>query len=291
MIQGYVRTFEQILPNGERRGWIKPIMFTGGIGQIDDRHIEKEKPKKGMLIVQVGGPAYRIGMGGGSASSMIQGENIAELDFNAVQRGDAEMENKLNRVIRTCVEMGEGNPLLVAHDQGAGGPGNVLAELIDPAGGKINIRKIKLGDLSLAVVEIWCAEFQERCAFLVDPRKIDNLLAICQREKVNCEVLGEITGDGQIVVYDDEDHSKPVNLPLDRILGEMPQKPFTLERVPKKLKPLRLPKGLTVEEALKLRLSPALRGVEGIPGAEGRPQRHRADRSAAMLRSSAASCG
>jgi len=252
LIQGYVRTFEQKLPNGERRGWIKPIMFTGGIGQIDDRHIKKEKPKKGMLIVQVGGPAYRIGMGGGSASSMIQGENIAELDFNAVQRGDAEMENKLNRVIRTCVEMGEGNPLLVAHDQGAGGPGNVLAELIDPAGGKINIRKIKLGDLSLAVVEIWCAEFQERCAFLVDPRKIDNLVAICQREKVNCEVLGEITGDGQIVVYDEEDRSKPVNLPLDRILGEMPQKPFTLERIPKKLKPLRLPKGLTVEEALKL---------------------------------------
>jgi phosphoribosylformylglycinamidine synthase len=252
LIQGYVRTFEQMLPNGERRGWIKPIMFTGGIGQIDNRHIKKEKPKKGMLIVQVGGPAYRIGMGGGSASSMIQGENIAELDFNAVQRGDAEMENKLNRVIRTCVEMGEGNPLLVAHDQGAGGPGNVLAELTDPAGGKINIRKIKLGDLSLAVVEIWCAEFQERCAFLVGPRKIDNLLAICQREKVNCEVLGEIRGDGQIVVYDDEDKSKPVDLPLDRILGEMPQKPFTLERVPKKLKPLRLPKRLTVEEVLRL---------------------------------------
>lgn len=252
LIQGYVRTFEQILPNGERRGWIKPIMFTGGIGQIDDRHIKKEQPKKGMLIVQVGGPAYRIGMGGGSASSMIQGENIAELDFNAVQRGDAEMENKLNRVIRTCVEMGAGNPFLVAHDQGAGGPGNVLAELIDPAGGKINLRKIKLGDLSLAAVEIWCAEFQERCAFLVDAREIDNLLVICQREKVTCEVLGEITGDGQIVVYDGEDKSKPVDLPLDRILGEMPQKPFALERIPKKLKPLRLPEGLTVEEALKL---------------------------------------
>ena len=252
LIQGYVRTFEQMLPNGERRGWIKPIMFTGGIGQLDDRHIKKEDPGKGMLIVQVGGPGYRIGVGGGSASSMIQGENIAELDFNAVQRGNPEMENKLNRVIRTCVEMGKGNPLLVAHDQGAGGPGNVLAELINPAGGKINIRKIKLGDPTLAVVEIWCAEYQERCAFLVDPRKIDNLLALCQREKVNCEVLGEITGDGQIVVYDDEDKSKPVDLPLDRILGEMPQKPFTLERIPRKLEPLRLPKGLTAEEALRL---------------------------------------
>jgi phosphoribosylformylglycinamidine synthase len=252
LIQGFVRTFEQILPDGERRGWIKPIMFTGGIGQIDARHIEKEEPRKGLLIVQVGGPAYRIGMGGGSASSMIQGENIAELDFNAVQRGNAEMENKLNRVIRACVEMGKGNPLLVAHDQGAGGPGNVLTELINPAGGVINIRKIKLGDPTLSVVEIWCAEYQERCAFLVDPGKIDNLLALCQREKVNCEVLGEITGDGRIIVYDEQDKSKPVDLPLDKILGEMPQKPFTLERIPKKLKPLRLPKGLTVEEALRL---------------------------------------
>ncbi len=252
LIQGFVRTFEQVLSNGERRGWIKPIMFTGGIGQIDARHITKAEPEKGMLIVQVGGPAYRIGMGGGSASSMIQGENIAELDFNAVQRGDAEMENKLNRVIRTCVEMGRDNPLLVAHDQGAGGPGNVLAELINPAGGVINIRKIKLGDATLAPVEIWCAEYQERCAFLIQQKKINSFIAICQREKVNCEVLGEITEDGQIAVNDNEDKSNPVNLPLDKILGEMPQKPFTLERVPKKLKPLRLPGGLTVEEALRL---------------------------------------
>jgi len=252
LIQGYVRTFEQRLPGGERRGWIKPIMFTGGIGQIDARHITKAEPQKGMLIVQVGGPAYRIGMGGGSASSMIQGENIAELDFNAVQRGDAEMENKLNRVIRTCVEMGKDNPLLVAHDQGAGGPGNVLTELINPAGGVINIRQIKLGDPTLAAVEIWCAEYQERCAFLIQQKKIDDFMAICRREKVNCEVLGEITGDGQIAVCDDEDKSQPVSLPLDKILGEMPQKPFTLERIPKKLKPLKLPKGLTVEEALRL---------------------------------------
>ncbi len=253
LIQGFVRTFEQILPDGERRGWIKPIMFTGGIGQIDARHITKAEPDKGMVIVQVGGPAYRIGMGGGSASSMIQGENIAELDFNAVQRGDAEMENKLNRVIRTCVEMGVDNPLLVAHDQGAGGPGNVLAELINPAGGVINIRKIKLGDPTLAPVEIWCAEYQERCAFLIQQKEIDNFIAVCQREKVNCEMLGEITGDGQIVVYDDsKDKSRPVNLPLDKILGEMPQKPFNLERVPKKLQPLRLPGGLTVEKALRL---------------------------------------
>jgi len=254
LIQGFVRTFDQVLPDNERRAWIKPIMFTGGIGQIDERHVEKEEPKAGMLIVMVGGPAYRIGMGGGSASSMIQGENIAELDFNAVQRGNAEMENKLNRVIRACVEMGDENPILVAHDQGAGGPGNVLAESINPAGGVINIRKVKLGDPSLAVADIWCAEYQERSAFLVYPARINEFQTVCWREKVSCEVLGEVIGDGQIVVYDDEDevHSTPVNLPLDKILGKMPPKSYDLQRVQRKLEPLRIPNELPIEEALRL---------------------------------------
>ncbi|MFC1925650.1 phosphoribosylformylglycinamidine synthase [Chloroflexota bacterium] len=265
LIQGFVRTFEQILPDKERRAWIKPIMFTGGIGQIDDRHAEKEEPKPGMLIIQVGGPAYRIGMGGGSASSMIQGENIAELDFNAVQRGNAEMENKLNRVIRACVEMGDDNPILVAHDQGAGGPGNVLAESINPAGGIINIRKVKLGDPSLAVVDIWCAESQERSAFLVYPARINEFETICRREKVNCEILGEVTGDGQVVVYEDEeeDYSTPVNLPLDKILGKMPPKSYQLKRIPRKLEPLQLPQDMSVEEALCLVLSLPCVGSKG----------------------------
>ena len=107
VIQGFTRSFGLRLPDGERREWIKPIMFTGGVGQMDDSHIEKDEPQKAMYVVKIGGPAYRIGIGGGAASSMIQGENIAELDFSAVQRGDAEMEQKVNRVIRACVEMGE----------------------------------------------------------------------------------------------------------------------------------------------------------------------------------------
>ncbi len=264
IIQGFVRTFEQILPDKERRGWIKPIMFTGGVGQIDARHTKKEEPKRGMLIVQVGGPGYRIGMGGGSASSMMQGENIAELDFNAVQRGDAEMENKLNRVIRACVEMGGESPILVVHDQGAGGPGNVLTEITDPAGGNIGIRRIRLGDLSLSVVEIWCAEYQERCAFLIHPERIDEFSAICRREKVNCEVLGVITEDGRIVVLDEEEKSTPVNLPLARVLGELPQKSYIIERVPRKLRPLQLPQGLTVEEATRLVLRLPSVGSKGF---------------------------
>jgi len=252
LIQGFVRTFDQILPNNERRAWLKPIMFTGGIGQIDDTNTEPRKPEKGILIVQVGGPAYRIGMGGGSASSMIQGENIAELDFNAVQRGNAEMENKLNRVIRACAEKASDNPLLVVHDQGAGGPANVLTEIIDPAGGKIFIRRINLGDPSMTVTDIWCAEYQERSAFLINKERIKEFQAICEREKVNCEVLGEITGDGRVVVFDEEDDSTPVDLPLDRILGEMPPKSYNLERIPRKFEPLKLPGDLTVEKALEL---------------------------------------
>ena len=170
VIQGFTRSFGLRLPDGERREWIKPIMFSGGIGQMDSRHTKKRSAGKGMLVVKVGGPAYRIGMGGGAASSMIQGENIAELDFNAVQRGDAEMEQKLNRVIRACVELGEKNPIQSIHDQGAGGNCNVVKEIVHPAGAKIDIRKIQVGDNTLSVLEIWGAEYQEQNALLLDAR-------------------------------------------------------------------------------------------------------------------------
>ena len=172
LILGFTRSFDQKLPTGERWGWIKKVMFTGGIGQIDERHRSKHDAEKGMLIVQVGGPAYAIGVGGGSASSKLQGENAEELDFNAVQRGDAEMEQKMNRVIRACVEMGESNPIVSIHDQGAGGPANVLKELVEKAGGRIELRRIRLGDPTLSVLETWIAEYQERCGFLIKSERI-----------------------------------------------------------------------------------------------------------------------
>ena len=122
LICGWTRSFGQRLScTGERFEWIKPIMLSGGIGQMDHKHTEKQEPQKGQLIVKIGGPAYRIGVGGGAASSMVSGDNAAELDFNAVQRGDAEMQQKVNRVVRACVELGEENPILSIHDQGAGG--------------------------------------------------------------------------------------------------------------------------------------------------------------------------
>jgi phosphoribosylformylglycinamidine synthase len=250
VILGFTRSFDQRLQNGERWAWIKPIMFTGGIGQIDARHIEKGEAQKGLLIVQVGGPAYGIGLSGGSASSKLQGENEEELDFNAVQRGDAEMEQKMNRVIRACIEMGDHIPIVSAHDQGAGGPANVLKELVEKAGGKIELRRIKLGDPTLSVLKIWIAEYQERCGFLIHTGRIEEFKSICEREKVNCEILGEATGDGRFVVHDEKDDSTPVNLNLAKVLGNMPQKTFRDERMEESLKPLRLPDDLTVEEAL-----------------------------------------
>jgi phosphoribosylformylglycinamidine synthase len=252
VIAGFCRTLGLRLPSGERREWLKPIMFTGGIGQIYHLHVEKGQPQTGMLVVQIGGPAYRIGVGGGAASSMIQGQNIEALDFNAVQRGDAEMEQKMNRVIRACVEMGVDNPIISIHDQGAGGPCNVLTELVSPAGGRIEIRNITLGDKTLSVLEIWGAEFQERNAVLIRSERLEEFRAICVREKVACEVLGEITGDGKIVVYDSKDNSHPVDLDLGEILTNVPQKTFQLETIPQELTPLSLPENLTVAEALRL---------------------------------------
>jgi len=251
VIQGFTRSFDMRTPNGERRAWLKPIMFTGGVGQIDSCHLKKEEAKKGMLIVQIGGPAYRIGMGGGAASSLIQGENIKGLDFDAVQRGDAEMEQKMNRVIRACIEMGDKNPIVSIHDQGAGGPANVQKELVEKSGGKINIRKIKSGDPTLSILEIWVAEYQERNGLLIEPGRIEEFKLICEREKVNCEILGEVTGDGIFTVYDEQDDSIPVHLHLADVLGNMPQKTFTDARMPPVLKSLEFPKNLTVREALE----------------------------------------
>ncbi len=243
MIQGFTRSFDLRLENGERWGFLKPIMFTGGIGQIDDRHIKKEKEEKGMLIVQVGGPAYRVGFGGGAASSMLQGENAEELDFNAVQRGDAEMEQKMNRAIRACNEMGDKTLIEVIHDQGAGGPANVLKELVEHSGGRIEIRKIRVGDPTMSVLEIYVAEFQERNGFLISPENIEKFQAICEREKVGCEVLGEVTGDLRFIVHDEQDCSTPVDVELNEVLGDIPQKTFEDKRIPVGANPCVLQKG------------------------------------------------
>jgi phosphoribosylformylglycinamidine synthase len=251
VINGYTRSFGLRIPDGGRREWIKPIMFSGGIGQMSSGHREKGAPDPGMLMVKLGGPAYRIGMGGGAASSMVQGENVEELDFNAVQRGDAEMAQKASRVIRACVEMGEDNPIVSIHDQGAGGNCNVLKELVEPAGGRVEVRAIPVGDETLSVLEIWGAEYQENDALLLRPEHRDVFQALCDRERVEAAFVGVVTGDGRIVLHDERDGSKPVDMDLDHVLGAMPRKTFELERVQPELEPLSLPVELTVMSALE----------------------------------------
>ncbi|GKY95882.1 hypothetical protein MPSEU_000548800 [Mayamaea pseudoterrestris] len=251
VIHGFTRSFGQRLASGKRFEWVKPIMFSAGIGQMDARHSKKGEPTKGMLIVKVGGPCYRIGIGGGAASSRVQSAENADLDFDAVQRGDAEMENRLNRLIRACCDLGDKNPIVSIHDQGAGGNGNVLKEIVEPAGASYDIRKVYLGDETLSVLEIWGAEYQENNAFLVEAKDRDVIQAIADRENCPLRILGEVTGDGKVVVYDSSDNTTPVDLPLELVLGKMPQKTFTDDHLEAKLKPLDIPAETTVTSALE----------------------------------------
>ncbi len=248
LIYGFTRTYGLRLPDGYR-SWYKPIMYSVGAGQIRDEHTVKGKPEKDMLVVQVGGPAYRIGMGGGAASSMEQGKNVQELDFNAVQRGDPEMEQRVNRLMRACTELGGGNPIVSAHDLGAGGDCNALPEIVEPAGAVIDLRAIPVGDKTLSVLEIWGNESQERNALLIRPAQLGVLEDIAERENVPLAVVGRVTGDGILVLYDAVDDSKPVDLPLDDILGQLPPKKYQFRR--------RSPRGSARDDLTPLVLPPA----------------------------------
>uniref|UniRef100_A0A8C8ZZ78 Phosphoribosylformylglycinamidine synthase n=1 Tax=Prolemur simus TaxID=1328070 RepID=A0A8C8ZZ78_PROSS len=267
VLAGFARSLGLQLPNGQRREWIKPIMFSGGIGSMEAEHVSKEPPEPGMEVVKIGGPVYRIGVGGGAASSVqVQGDNASDLDFGAVQRGDPEMEQKMNRVIRACVEAPKGNPICSLHDQGAGGNGNVLKELSDPAGAIIYTSRFQLGDPTLNALEIWGAEYQESNALLLRPPDRDFLSRVSARERCPACFVGTITGDRRIVLVDDREcpvgrngqgdapptpPPTPVDLELDWVLGKMPRKDFFLQRDAPVLQPLALPPGLSVRQALE----------------------------------------
>ncbi len=211
-----------------------------------------------MLLAKIGGPVYRIGVGGGAASSVeVQGDNSSDLDFNAVQRGDAEMENKLNRVVRACIEMGSENPILAIHDQGAGGNGNVLKELVEPgyAGAVIFSKEFQLGDPTITALELWGAEYQENNAILCQMKDRETLTEICARERCPISFVGIVNGEGYVSLIEDvADFEKytnclerstwgdiPFDMHLKEVLGDMPQKEFNLQRHKVKLDPLNLP--------------------------------------------------
>lgn len=235
----------------ERWENIKPIMFTGGSGLIRQEHVKKNPPEVGWIVVKLGGPAFNIGMGGGASSSLIAGEQAANLDWASVQRANGEMAKKADMVLYTCICKGDDNPIEILTDMGAGGVLNALKEVVFPAGAKVYLRKIPLGDKSISREGILVAEFQESFIILVKADRWEEFEAICDREKVPVAAIGTITGDGKIVVVDDGE-TKILDYDLGPILGEFPQKTYTDSRRTLPLKPLRLPGTLTVEEAMKL---------------------------------------
>ena len=256
LISGFAISYGVINADSQRDEYVKPIMFSAGLGVMNSSMTKKIDPERGMLLAKIGGPVYRIGVGGGAASSVeIQGDNKSELDFNAVQRGDAEMENKLNRVVRACIEMGENNPILAIHDQGAGGNGNVLKELVEPrhAGAVIFSKEFALGDPTINALELWGAEYQENNAILCKPEERKILEAICARERCPINFVGVVTGNGFVTLIEDfADFEKflnrnaitsnvPFDLNLKDVLGDMPRKEYLLERKIKTLKSLSLP--------------------------------------------------
>ena len=255
VIGGFTRSFGlKCFENLERIEWVKPIMFSAGIGFMDGNQSDKLEPKEGMEIVKIGGPVYRIGVGGGAASSVqVQGDNTTELDFNAVQRGDPEMEQKLNRVVRACIELGIKNPIISIHDQGAGGNGNVLKELVDPVGGVVYASKFELGDPTINIFELWGAEYQENNALLIRSGDREMLKKVCERERCPISFVGEVRRSGKMVLFHDESETGGAvfDMKLEHVLGKMPRKKFEIQRISNVLVPLRIPATVTVMEALE----------------------------------------
>ena len=246
-ISGYFRSFEMLETSEQGqpsvvRGYHKPVMIAGGIGSVREEHVNALPFPEGTALVVLGGPAMLIGLGGGAASSMASGMSSSDLDFASVQRGNPEMERRCQEVIDRCCAMGEANPILLIHDVGAGGLSNALPELIDDAqaGGRIQLRNVLNADLGMSPLEIWCNEAQERYVLGIEQTQLQQFAALCERERCPFAVVGESTGDGQLVVADEWFDNHPVDLPLNVLLGKVPKTERQFERSSQKLQGLDL---------------------------------------------------
>ncbi|MBA4388500.1 MAG: phosphoribosylformylglycinamidine synthase [Verrucomicrobia bacterium] len=219
---GLFRTYEE-MHNGRYRGYHKPIMAAGGMGNIKRMHAHKERLKAGAHVIQLGGPAMKIGLGGGAASSMASGSNQADLDFNSVQRGNAEMERRCQEVIDACIALGDGNPILSIHDIGAGGLSNGCPELVSETGATFFLRKVPNEDSSMSPMEIWCCEAQERYVLSIASEALERFLSLCERERCPAAVIGQVTGDGHLTLVDEHFNNKPIDIDLGVILGKPPK--------------------------------------------------------------------
>ena len=225
---GYFRTYEEKVNsfNGEEvRGYHKPIMLAGGLGNIRREHIQKEEFPIGSKLIVLGGPAMNIGLGGGAASSMTSGQSHADLDFASVQRDNAEMERRCQEVIDRCWQLGDGNPILFIHDVGAGGLSNAMPELVSDGGcgGQFELRKILNDEPGMSPLEIWCNESQERYVLAIDPESLELFDEICKRERAPYAVIGEATVNKAVVLHDEHFNNNPIDLPLDVLLGKPPK--------------------------------------------------------------------
>ncbi len=225
---GYFRTYEEKVNsfNGEEvRGYHKPIMLAGGIGNIRAEHVQKGEIPVGAKLIVLGGPAMNIGLGGGAASSMASGKSKEDLDFASVQRDNPEMERRCQEVIDRCWQMGEDNPILFIHDVGAGGLSNAMPELVHDGGrgGRFELRDILCDEKGMSPLEIWCNESQERYVLAVAPEKLALFEQLCQRERAPFAVIGEATEQEHLTLHDDHFHNDPIDLPMNVLLGKTPK--------------------------------------------------------------------
>ena len=241
-LAGYFRVYEQtvgVAGREQRRGYHKPIMIAGGLGTISAVQTEKVAFAAGTLLVQIGGPGMRIGMGGSAASSMAAGANAAALDFDSVQRGNPEMQRRAQEVINHCAALGESNPILAIHDVGAGGISNAFPELVDGAGrgARFDLRQVPLEESGLSPKEIWSNESQERYVLAVQPDLLPMFDAMCMRERCPYAVVGVATEAKQLVLAeapmtDDQPAASPaIDMPMEVLLGKPPKMHRDVQRV------------------------------------------------------------
>ena len=227
-LNGYFRTFEAAVkgPEGyEVRGYHKPIMLAGGLGNIKTEHVQKGDIPVGAKLIVLGGPAMQIGLGGGAASSMTSGEGQADLDFASVQRDNPEMERRCQEVIDRCWQQGENNPIAFIHDVGAGGLSNALPELVNDGGrgGRFQLRAINNDEPGMSPLALWCNESQERYVMAVAAEDFDRFEEICKRERCPYAVVGEATEEQHLLVEDSHFDNNAVDMPLDVLLGKPPR--------------------------------------------------------------------
>ena len=221
---GYFRSFEQKIA-GEVRGYHKPVMLAGGIGNISAQHAHKQEVGIGALLIQLGGPGMLIGLGGGAASSMQTGSNIEALDFDSVQRGNAEMQRRAQEVIDRCWALGAGNPILSIHDVGAGGLSNAMPEMVHASqrGGRLDLRAIPSEEPGMSPLQVWCNEAQERYVLAIAPQRLESFTALCERERCPFAVVGSATSDRKLVVDDPVFSNTPVDMELSVLFGKPPK--------------------------------------------------------------------